>query len=99
MVFNRCAAHGQSVISLEQPHGFSRERTSVLDRLGFIEDAKSERNVFQMRRVASQSAVGCQDNIEIIEVVAWFKASGSSVLEYAQLRSKARGFIFPVEHQ
>ena len=83
--------------SAQQPRGFGRFGVGVLDGLGLVEHDVVELHVLKLQRVAPQRSVGSHDRVISRETVAG--ARQASVIEHAQLRREARGFLHPVEDQ
>src|SRR4029434_5357615 len=99
MVLYRRAAQSQTMISAEQTSGFSGESPGILDRLGFVENAVVEPQIFELQRIAPQRTVRRQHNVIAIEVVSRLQPRTACVLEHAQLGREARRFGLPVKHQ
>jgi hypothetical protein len=97
MVFHRRAAEGESMRASQQAHGFGRFCSRVFDGLRFVEHEVIELDVFESSGVAAQSAVCRQHQIVAGEIAHAPRCAG--VIEHAQLRSEALGFLLPIEDQ
>src|SRR4029450_5216425 len=95
MVLYRRATQSQTMISAEQTSGFGGESPGVFNRLGFVENAVVEPQIFELQRIAPQRTVRRQHDVIAIEVVSRLPPRTACVIEHAQLGREGRRFGTP----
>src|SRR5438552_5595963 len=99
MIFDRCAAQRQPVPALQETHRLRRFRVGILDGLGLVENAIVEEHILEEQGVAAQRAIGGEDDVVVLEMVAAALTANAAMVEYTQLRREAGGLLFPVKDQ
>src|SRR5712692_5803656 len=98
MVFHRSAAHGQAMISAQQTDRLGRKRAGVLDRLGFVENAVVEAEIFELQCIAPQRAVSRNHHVILVEMLPGFEACYSGVVKYSQFWREPAGLRLPMKN-
>ena len=99
MILNRRTAHRDTMLCLEQSRGASHLRGCVLNRLRLIQDDVVELRIFQLDNIASQRAVGCEDDVVLMKFVPQLRPFQPGILKNFELRRKLGRFLLPVKHQ
>jgi hypothetical protein len=99
VVFDGRSAQREAVPCPQQPRRLCRRARRVLDRLRFVENDVLERDLRQVRRVATHRAVRRQHQVVLDQLVPQRLAPGAGVLEHPQSGREPRRLLSPVEDQ
>ena len=97
VVFDRRPAQRKAVPAREEPGRLRRLARRVLDRLGLVQNHVIERDLGEGCGIATQGSVGGHDEIVTVDLEVGLAPAEPGVVEGAQLRREAPGFVEPVE--
>src|SRR5258705_12311693 len=84
--------------ALEQPRRLGGFGARIFDRLRFVENHIVESLVFELNCIATERAVGGEDQVVVVEMIDSLQSFDTRVIEDSELWRKLRGFLFPVEY-
>src|SRR5262249_3295183 len=97
MVFNGGSAESQAMPAAQQADSLGGFRACVLDGLRLVEHNVIEIYFLEPDYVAAESAISGENDVVRPEIITVAELAG--VVEHAQLRREAFGFLLPVEDQ